>query len=224
MLNDQGYRMISLGKHPDRWELVSPEGKRYIVTAQDSGNVRCTCPGFKYRQECKHTNMIPKPEIKRYPLQTIVHMYKSFRQAVAWPKARIELVGSARRLNKDCKDMDILLGCLANDFVHFGERLASGVHELIVTKRGMELISGTYYGIPFDITRVADAAEWPFYLLYRTGSKDHNVVMRSRAKTLGLKLNEHGLWDGHVNILPDPGTEEAVYKALGMAYVPPNRR
>lgn len=204
-----------------KFHLTNPQGNTYIVSITPNGKARCTCPGFKFRQVCKHLDMIPKPEIKRYPLPTIVHMFKSLVQATNWPHVRTELVGSARRLKPTCKDMDILICCSVGQFMLL---LTEKIHELTINKRGTELISGHYYGIPFDITRVAAEGEWPYYTLYRTGSKDHNIMMRSRARALGWRLNEHGLWDGQTNVLPNPENEEAIYEKLGLKYAAPRWR
>jgi DNA polymerase (family 10) len=60
-------------------------------------------------------------------------------------------------------------------------------------------------------------------LQYFTGSKDHNVEARDVAIKEGLKLNEYGVWDGEGGRVAG-GTEEEVYGALGMEYVPPELR
>jgi len=59
---------------------------------------------------------------------------------------------------------------------------------------------------------------------YFTGSKAHNIALRDRAIQRGLKLNEYGLFrvEGDVKIAGD--TEESIYEALGLAFVPPELR
>jgi DNA polymerase (family 10) len=85
-------------------------------------------------------------------------------------------------------------------------------------------------GLTCDLRIVGDG-EFPFALNYFTGSKEHNVAMRSRARDRGWSLNEYGF----SRIDPPPqGTkprkppvcrdEEALYAALGLAYVEPELR
>ena len=66
---------------------------------------------------------------------------------------------------------------------------------------------------------------WGAALLYFTGSKAHNIQLPRIAQHLGLKLSEYGLErsDGGVT-LAGARTEEKVYGALGMAYIPPTPR
>jgi DNA polymerase (family X) len=59
---------------------------------------------------------------------------------------------------------------------------------------------------------------------YFTGSKDHNVAIRTRAVRMGLKLNEYGLFriDDDTKVAGE--TEESVYEALGLPWIPPELR
>ena len=83
-------------------------------------------------------------------------------------------------------------------------------------------------GIQADLRVVTDA-EFPFALMYFTGSKEHNIVMRQRAIARGLRLNEYGLFRSGVETR-DPGllvacrTEEEVFEKLGLHFVPPELR
>jgi DNA polymerase (family 10) len=76
-------------------------------------------------------------------------------------------------------------------------------------------------GIAADL-RVSTAAEFPFALHYFTGSKEHNTDLRSRAKKLGLKLNEYGLFRGE-ELVPC-ADEAAIFAALGLDYIAPELR
>jgi DNA polymerase (family 10) len=59
-------------------------------------------------------------------------------------------------------------------------------------------------------------------LQHFTGSKEHNTILRSRAKTMGLKMNEYGVFRGEERLpLAD---EAAVYGSLGLAWIPPELR
>jgi DNA polymerase (family 10) len=83
-------------------------------------------------------------------------------------------------------------------------------------------------GIQCDLRVVADR-EFPFALMYFTGNKDHNIVMRQRAIDRGLRLNEYGLFRSKSETR-DPAllvacrTEEEVFEKLGLHFVPPELR
>lgn len=59
-------------------------------------------------------------------------------------------------------------------------------------------------------------------ILYFTGSYELNKTMRQKAKTMGYKLNEYGLFKG--DDMMDVGSEEDVFKLLDMEYLPPEER
>jgi DNA polymerase (family 10) len=83
-------------------------------------------------------------------------------------------------------------------------------------------------GIQSDLRVVSDA-EFPFALMYFTGSKEHNIVMRQRAIERGLRLNEYGLFRSNVEtrdpkLLVRCKTEEEVFEKLDLQFVPPEMR
>jgi DNA polymerase (family 10) len=83
-------------------------------------------------------------------------------------------------------------------------------------------------GIQSDLRVVSDA-EFPFALMYFTGSKEHNIVMRQRAIEGGLRLNEYGLFRSKVEtrdpkLLERCQTEHEVFEKLGLHFVPPEMR
>src|SRR5581483_10636888 len=61
-------------------------------------------------------------------------------------------------------------------------------------------------------------------LQYFTGSKNHNIALRDRAINLGFKLNEYGLFRTDTDQRVAGRTEEEIYDALGLAWVPPELR
>jgi DNA polymerase (family 10) len=76
-------------------------------------------------------------------------------------------------------------------------------------------------GLDSDL-RVVEGAAYGAALNYFTGSKDHNIALREIAVKKGLKLNEYGLWKDKKRIAGR--TEEEIYKALGLSFVPPEMR
>ena len=85
-------------------------------------------------------------------------------------------------------------------------------------------------GIQCDLRIVSDA-EYPFALNYFTGSKEHNVEMRSLARKYGLSLNEYGFTrieesrkGAAAKHVPNCKTEEEIYKTVKLHYIPPELR
>lgn len=78
-------------------------------------------------------------------------------------------------------------------------------------------------GLQVD-TRVLQREQYGSALLYFTGSKEHNVAVRKLALRKGFSLSEYGLFTVKGKKLVVSATEEAVYKRLGMQYIPPEMR
>ncbi|HEY4951929.1 MAG TPA: DNA polymerase/3'-5' exonuclease PolX [Verrucomicrobiae bacterium] len=83
-------------------------------------------------------------------------------------------------------------------------------------------------GIQSDLRVVSDK-EFPFALMYFTGSKEHNIVMRQRAIQRGLRLNEYGLFKSKEEtrdpkLLVPCRTEEEIFAKLDLPYIEPELR
>lgn len=63
---------------------------------------------------------------------------------------------------------------------------------------------------------------WYPALLYFTGSKEFNLMLRSKAKKMGYKVNEYGIYKNNKNILVE--SEEEIFELLGMKYLEPQER
>jgi DNA polymerase (family 10) len=72
-----------------------------------------------------------------------------------------------------------------------------------------------------DLRRV-DEESYGAALQYFTGSKAHNIAIRRLGQERGLKINEYGVFKGEERITGE--TEEAVYRAVGLPYIPPELR
>lgn len=134
--------------------------------------------------------------------------------------SRSAIAGSYRRSKETLHDLDFLVATtepaeLTAFFTGFPE-----VHEIIVhgdTKASIRLENG----LQCDIRAVSNA-HFPFALQYFTGSKEHNVALRSLALKQGLSLNEYD-FTGEGEI-PEVNEEADIYRALGLAWVAPELR
>jgi DNA polymerase (family 10) len=81
--------------------------------------------------------------------------------------------------------------------------------------------AGQPHYINADLRVVGDDI-FAFALHHFTGSKEHNVAMRTRAQAMGLKMSEYGLVGEKKDIKCK--TEEEIFKALGLSYIPPEMR
>ena len=78
-------------------------------------------------------------------------------------------------------------------------------------------------GIQVDL-RIVDHDSFGSLLQHFTGSRQHNVNLRTRAVRQGLSLSEYGITDGGTGRLEKFATEEAFYERLGLQYIPPEVR
>ncbi|HCD52079.1 MAG TPA: DNA polymerase/3'-5' exonuclease PolX [Balneolaceae bacterium] len=142
----------------------------------------------------------------------------------------IEIAGSLRRSKETIGDIDILIGAK--------EEFISDLFDVFTTHERVTEILGrgdtkssvrTKEGRQVDL-RIVKPENFAAALMYFTGSKEHNVVMRSRARQRGLSLNEYGLFklnsDGETDWdTPQPFESESdIYKQLGLNWVPPELR
>jgi DNA polymerase (family 10) len=133
---------------------------------------------------------------------------------------QIEVAGSFRRRRETVGDLDLLVTCSRCDAVM--DRLAAyeGVAEVLArgsTKMTVRLRNG----LQMDL-RVVPEKSYGAALQYFTGSKTHNIFVRRRAQERGLKINEYGVFRGRKQVAGR--TEEEVYKAVGLPWIPPELR
>jgi DNA polymerase (family X) len=138
-----------------------------------------------------------------------------------FPAATITPVGSLRRGCDTCGDIDLLAAgadpSIMDAFVEHTlvERvLARGETKSSILLRG---------GVQVDL-RLVPADSRGAALQYFTGSKSHNIALRDRAIGLGFKLNEYGLFRIEGDERVASATEDDIYQALGLAWVPPELR
>ncbi len=140
---------------------------------------------------------------------------------VAEPE-RIEVAGSLRRWRETVGDVDILVaGSRAREALPALLRYP-GVTEVLAsgpTKASVRLGSG-----PGCDLRVVETEEFGSALQYFTGSKEHNVALRERAKRKGFKINEYGLFRTESEERIAGSREQKLYSSLGLSFIPPELR
>lgn len=133
---------------------------------------------------------------------------------------QIEPAGSYRRGRETVGDLDLLVD--SDDAEAVMARLAEYPDVADVLARGGTKMSVRLKrGLQVDL-RVVPEESFGAALQYFTGSKAHNVEVRGRAKDLGLKVNEYGVYRGEERIAGR--TEQEVYEALGLPWFPPELR
>ena len=133
---------------------------------------------------------------------------------------QVEIAGSFRRALETVKDIDFVIS--ATDSATATELFTqhSSVKEVIQkgkTKSAVRLHSG----LQVDL-RIVSEEEFPYTLHHFTGSKEHNIALRSRANERGLKINEYGLYRDEERIRCVG--ENDFFSALGLQYIPPELR
>jgi DNA polymerase (family X) len=134
--------------------------------------------------------------------------------------ARVEIAGSCRRGRDTVGDLDLVVSAPAG--VDVGGVLAHypELRELLAS--GPTKASGILRnGLQVDV-RVVPPESFGAAWLYFTGSKDHNIRLRRLAQERGWKLSEYGLFRGRKRLAGE--TEEEIYRALGLAWIPPQLR
>jgi DNA polymerase (family X) len=133
---------------------------------------------------------------------------------------KVELAGSFRRCRETVGDLDVLVTSedpekVFDAFSRLPEvksvMLRGGTKESVVLTQGLQV----------DL-RVVEPAAFGAAWVYFTGSKDHNVRLRTMAQERGLKVNEYGVFRGETRV--GGRTEEEVYAALDLAWIPPELR
>jgi DNA polymerase (family 10) len=164
----------------------------------------------------RHAGRTPLPQARR--------VATSIRDTLADLDAvdRIEIAGSIRRGRETIGDIDLLVTTDAPEKVtqafvalsEVGEVLASGE-----TKTSVRLVGG----LQVDL-RVVDKKIFGSALHYFTGSKEHHIELRTRAKRQGMKISEYGVFRGDDDEPIASGTERDVFATLDLPYIAPELR
>ncbi len=141
-----------------------------------------------------------------------------------------EIAGSLRRARETIGDIDILASAESDDVERIFDAFVN--HELVVeilgrgdTKSSIRSTTGRQVDL-----RIVKPHQFPAALMYFTGSKEHNIVLRQRARDRGMSLNEYGLFkltenkDTDFDQPVETGSESEIYKKLDLNFIIPQHR
>jgi len=133
---------------------------------------------------------------------------------------RVTPAGSLRRGRETVGDLDLLV--TGRNHAGIAEHFAKFPGITQVLAKGEDKVSVKLQNdLQVDV-RLLERESYGAALQYFTGSKEHNVALRDRAKRRGWKLSEYGLFQGD-KILASR-TEEEIYAKLGLEWIPPELR
>jgi len=143
---------------------------------------------------------------------------------------RMQVGGSLRRRRETIGDIDMVVS--VGDSA--GDEIRRKIMEVFTSQPSVKAITGKgetkssvvlRSGINMDL-RVVDDSQFPYTLHHFTGSKEHHIPLRRRALSMGMTINDYGLFRGkepHLELIPCKD-EADIYAALGMDYIEPEMR
>lgn len=132
--------------------------------------------------------------------------------------------GSLRRWKDSIGDIDILAACDEKAAAAVMDRFAAYTDVRDVVSRGVTKSTVMLKaGLQVDL-RVMEKKSFGAALQYFTGSKAHNIALRDRAKRMGLKISEYGVFKEKSGAWVAGETEEDVYRSVGLPWIPPELR
>jgi len=184
--------------------------------------------GLKYYEDINLK--IPRKEMEQhesYLLETLSHLDKDI---------QITIVGSYRRKVKESGDIDVLVTLrrktTSEERTNLMCKIIENLKDTNYIKSSLALGDKKYMGIVklkrkrharrMDIL-ITSQEEYPFAVLYFTGSQELNIIMRKDAIEMGYRLNEYSLLDKKEKpiILK---SEEEIFNKLKYKYIPPENR
>ncbi len=135
---------------------------------------------------------------------------------------RVEVAGSARRRKETVGDLDVLVS--SNNPKKVTEHFVSMPPIIRILGQGPTKSTVVLKNMLQVDLRVIPPESYGAALQYFTGSKEHNVKLRTIVAKAGLKLNEYGLYNRETNELIVAEDEETIYESMGMRWMPPELR
>jgi len=158
---------------------------------------------------------------KRIPLGLAYPLVRKILENLREYATHISPAGSLRRCKETIGDIDILAtsrdsSLLIKKFVSLPD-----VQEVLAEGETKASVRMAPDGLQVDL-RVVPEISYGAALQYFTGSKAHNVKLRTIAVNSGLKINEYGVFRGQRRLAGK--TEEEVYQSLNLPFIPPELR
>lgn len=133
---------------------------------------------------------------------------------------QVTAAGSLRRGRETVGDLDLLV--TGNEHAAIADYFVKHPRVRQVLGKGEDKVSVKLDNDMQVDVRLLESESYGAALQYFTGSKEHNVALRERARKMGLKLSEYGLFKGEKAVAGR--TEEEVYEKLGLEWIPPELR
>jgi DNA polymerase (family 10) len=137
--------------------------------------------------------------------------------------SKVTPAGSLRRGKDTVGDIDLLITGPGAEQALEAFIKHPKVHEVLGRGANKASVKFGLEGIQVDL-RALPEEHYGAALQYFTGSKEHSVALRGRAQKMGLTLSEYSLARVDSKKPVASATEEEVYKALGLAWIPPELR
>lgn len=130
--------------------------------------------------------------------------------------------GSLRRRRSTIGDLDLLVSADEQKHAEILEAFSRLPHVQTVNDHGVTKASViAHNGMQVDL-RVLQPKHWGCALVYFTGSKEHNIIIRGLAQDMGLSLNEYRFAKGKKELTC--ASEAEVYERVGLQWIPPELR
>ncbi len=202
-------------------KIKNPADLRRALAAGRLAQVRGFGPAVRARLE-QALERAPSEALERMPIAQAAEYAEPLRRFLAAVPGveRAEIVGSYRRGRDTVGDLDVLV--CAPPTVDPAAALRRYADLGALNASGRTKASGVLRnGLQFDL-RVVASESFGAALQYFTGSKEHGIRLRQRARARGLKLSEYGLFRGRRS-LAGP-SERDIYATLGLEWIPPELR
>ncbi len=143
---------------------------------------------------------------------------------------RMQVAGSLRRRRETIGDIDMVTSVADNA----GDAVRRAIMDFFTSQPSVQAITGKgetkssvvlRSGINMDL-RVVKNSQFPYTLHHFTGSKEHHIPLRRRAQSMGMTINDYGLFkemSSGLELVPCKD-ESDIYAALGMTYIEPELR
>lgn len=199
-----------------------------LKQAAENNQIR-SLPGFGSKKEQKILEAIA--QFQKRPERRLLHeaMLVAGRlkeHFVSCDKIlRVELAGSIRRQKETIKDIDFVVA--TNEPAEVGEWIVSLPEVVEIINQGETKVSILVHveGIEMSVdVRLVTPAQFASALHHFTGSKEHNVRIRQRAKQMGWKVSEYGIFHADTEETVTFADEASFFSHLNLPYIPPELR